>query len=257
MRRLAATVLTSIALVGVAHAKPKPDKAPAKKAEPLPGPDDKRRIIGILDVTVDGVPPDIAAQFQANLESQLDSREYWLAPQARMHELLSNSTKWSEGCVVGPCLMEVKVQTGAEVVLLAAINGDGTSFGYVVTLVRTDTGRFVAQEAERCDVCTVNEALTNATLAAVKLVTSLPDKLPDEAAEQHAAMDLATKKLEHDKVVIKHRHRKLATILGLSGLAIAVGGAALYFTQDHASYGLATAAAGGGLMVGGLVALSF
>jgi hypothetical protein len=256
MQRFAATLLTLLALVGMAHAKPKPDKPEPTKSEP-PGPGDKRRIIGILDVQVAGVPPDVAAKFQTKLEEQLDSREYWLAPQARMHELLRNSTKWSEGCFIGPCLMEVKIQTGAEVVLLAAINGDGTSFGYVVTLMRTDNGRYVSQEAERCDVCTVNEALTNATLAAVKLLTSLPDKLPDEAAEQHAAMDLATKKLEHDKVVMKDRHRKLATVLGLAGLAVAVGGAALYFTQDHANYGLATAAVGGGLMVGGLVALSF
>src|SRR5690349_7146258 len=111
MQRFAAALLLLLALVGVAYAKPKPEKQEPAKSEP-PGPGDKRRIIGILDVTVDGVPPDVAAKFQSKLEEQLDSREYWLAPQARMHELLSNSTKWSEGCIVGPCLMEVKVQTG-------------------------------------------------------------------------------------------------------------------------------------------------
>ena len=63
--------------------------------------------------------------------------------------------KWTEGCVVGACLSEVRAQTGAELVLLAALTGSGTSFGYVVTLVRTDTGRVLAQESDRCDVCTV------------------------------------------------------------------------------------------------------
>ncbi|HUS30166.1 MAG TPA: hypothetical protein VMZ53_16780 [Kofleriaceae bacterium] len=218
---------------------------------------DPRRVIGILEVRVDGVPRDIAAQFQKNLEAQLDSREYWLAPSARMHELLSNSTKWSEGCVVGPCLMEVKVQTGAEVVLLAAIHGDGTSFGYVVTLVRTDTGEYLAQEAERCDVCTVSEALTSATLAAVKLVTALPEKLPDEAAEHRAQMDRVTKTAAHDKTGMQQHRKTLGTVLALSGIAVAAGGAALYFTQDHSSYGLATAGVGCGALVGGLVTMTF
>lgn len=274
--RLPLALIALVAATGVAHGKPnkkpkpKPDPVepapppepekkpdpPPKPATPPPGPGDKRRIIGILDVHVDGVPAEVAAQFQNNLEQQLDSREYWLAPEARMHEMLANSTKWSEGCVVGPCLMEVKVQTGADVVLLAAINGSGTSFGYVVSVIRTDTGQYVAQESERCDVCTVNEALTNATLAAVKLVTSIPDKFPDPMAEQRAAMDLSTKKYEHDKVVVQSHHKRAAMIVTLTGIAVAVGGAALYFTQDHANYGLATAAAGAGIAVGGIV-LSF
>jgi hypothetical protein len=219
--------------------------------------DSKRRIVGILDVRVDGVPREIAAQFQTKLEAQLDSNTYWLAPASRMHELMGNSTKWTEGCVVGPCLAEVKVQTGAELVLLASITGSGTSFGYVVTLVRTDTGRYLAQETDRCDVCTVNEALTNATLAAVKLLTSMPDKLPDEAAEQGAAMDLATEKLERDNRHLEHHHTTLGLMLAIGGLAVAAGGAALYFTQDHSSYGLGTAAAGGGLAIGGVAVLAF
>ena len=50
--------------------------------------------------------------------------------------MMANSTKWTEGCVVGACLREVETQTGADLVLLAALTGAGTSFGYVVTLVR-------------------------------------------------------------------------------------------------------------------------
>lgn len=252
----------------VAAAKPRPEPAPAepatadkaaaaKPASSRPVAGDRRRIVGILDVRVDGVPKEIAAQFQTNLEAHLDSRAYWLAPMSRMHEMLANSTKWTEGCLVGSCLGEVKIQTGAELVLLAALTGSGTSFGYVVTLVRTDSGRMLSQEADRCDVCTVNEALTNATLAAVKLVTSVPDTLPDEVADNHAAMDLATHKLEEDKNELHHHHKAVGIGLTITGLAVAAGGAALYFAKDHSNAGLATAAAGGGLAIGGLLVLSF
>lgn len=223
------------------------------------GPDDKRpagrRIIGILDVHVDGVPRAIAAQFQKNLEAKLDSSAYWLAPQQRMKEMLASSTKWTDGCVVGSCLQEVKVQTGAEVVLLASISGSGTSFGYVITLVRTDTGRFVAQETNRCDVCTVSEALDGATIAALKLVTSLPEKFPDEQAAQQAA--LAQTKLEQEHKRTKKRVRIIGFTLTLAGLIAAGTGIALYLTQDRPDYALVTAAAGAGLATGGVVTLTF
>jgi hypothetical protein len=118
----------------------------------------------------------------------------------------------------------------------------------------------LAQESERCDVCTVNEALTNATLAAVKLLTAVPDKLPDEAGEHRAQMEAEQEKeakVAAEKRGMHNHHHKVALGVTLTGLAIAAGGAAVYFTQDHASYGLATAAAGGGIAAGGLLVLSF
>src|SRR4051812_7948960 len=249
MRRTAAGAFALMFVAAtVASARPKradpttvekPVEKPADKPEPPPpGPGDRRRIVGILDVRVEGVPAEIAQQFQTGLEDQLDSRAYWLAPMSRLHDMMANSTKWTEGCVVGVCLNEVRAQTGAELVLLAALTGSGTSFGYVVTLVRTDTGRMLAQESERCDVCTVNEALTNATLAAVKLLTSVPDKLPDEAADNRAAMDRQAKKLEGDKNGMHHHHKRVALAVTMVGLAVAATGAAVYFVQDHPSYAL-------------------
>lgn len=251
----ARVLVTLLALLAGANAGP-PEKVAAAKTQ-RPAGDDRRRIIGILDVHVDGVPRGIAAQFQKNLEAQLDSNAYWLAPQRRMKEMLANSTKWTDGCVVGACLREVKVQTGAEVVLLASITGSGTSFGYVVTLVRTDTGAFVAQETDRCDVCTVSEALSSATLAAVKLVTALPEKFPDTQAEQKAAFDLTKKELVSDQAQTKSRHGIIGLTLTLTGVVAAGTGIALYVTQNQPNYALATAAAGAGLALGGVVVLTF
>lgn len=218
---------------------------------------DKRRIVAILDVRVTGVPDQIAAQFQTDLEKQLDSNEYWLAPRARVTELMANSTRWTEGCVVGKCLNEVRVQTGAELVLLAAITGANTSFGYVVSLVRTDTGQIVSQASDRCDVCTVNEALTSATLAALELVTAVPDTLTDETAAANAR--IARMAATHATTLAKSKRRHRAVAIGtvLTGIVIAGIGSALYYVADRPTYALATAAAGGGLMVGGVLALNF
>ena len=221
--------------------------------------DDKRRIVGILDVRVEGVPKEIARSSRATSRSSSTAASTGSRRSARMREMMANSTKWTEGCVVGSCLAEVSAQTGAELVLLAAITGSGTSFGYVVTLVRTDTGRMLAQEAQRCDVCTVNEALASATLAAVKLLTAVPDKLPDEAAEASAAVDVATGKLAAPSRSRAERHnRKLGIALTLVGVVAAGAGMTLYFSPPIAPpTRSAIAGLGAGTALGGVAVLTF
>lgn len=265
------TALLVLLAASTATAAPKkgPKKEPPppapKEAEPPPPPPPpvvtppprtaNQRIVGVLDVRVEGVPPEISAQFQQQLETQVDTKRFWLAPRSRMHEVMSNSTKWTEGCVIGTCLGEVRRQTNADLVLLAALTGQGTSFGYVVTLVRTDTGRVLAQESERCDVCTVSEAVANATAATVKILNAVPDTLPDEGKAHAYEVAAATEKGEHDVAEAKHHSHAVATGILITGLAIAAGGAGVYFANKNAGIGMA--AAGGGLVLGGVFALSF
>ncbi|MDB4955341.1 MAG: hypothetical protein JWO36_2910, partial [Myxococcales bacterium] len=216
---------------------------------------DPRRVVAVLDVHVDGVAPEVAAQFQSSLEAQVDAKHYRLAPRARVRDSMANSTRWTDGCVVGICLAEVKAKTGADLVLLAALTGSGTSFGFVVTLVRTDTGRVLAQEAQRCEVCTVNEVLAGSTLATIKLLDAVPDSLPDDSTNHE--VERAKQPLQHQMTRARHHHRVLGATLTFTGIAVAAAGIALYATQNHATYGVATAAAGGGLALGGVVSLAF
>jgi hypothetical protein len=234
-----------------------PPPPPQEAAKPSPpGPDDPRRTVAVLDVAVNGVPNEVKEQFQASLDAQVDPKRFWIAPRARIRELMANSTKWTEGCVVGACLAEVKVQTHADLVLLVALNGSGTSFGSVVTLVRTDSGHVLSQESERCDVCTVNEALTTATLATIRLLNAVPDKLPDDAADHRAAAD-ATGAAGAE--LRKHDHRRvtIAKTVTAAGVALAVIGAVIYVADGHSHFGVATATAGVGLAAGGVVVLTF
>ena len=242
---------------GIVHAEPRP--APAATAAPAQGDPDlsaavgeHRRVVGILELRIEGMPDEVKESFQRGIEQQLDSRRYWLVGRARMKQLMLRSTRWTEGCFVGKCLTEVKAQTGADLVLLAALTGAGTSFGYVVTLVRTDTGQVVQQAADRCDVCTVSEATSKATQAAVGVVATAPE-LPDGGAGLGERVDHARQAASsHD------RHAAHVGIaLTAVGLATAAGGLALYLTQGRPSYAALTAVGGGGLAAGGLVVLAF
>jgi hypothetical protein len=211
----------------------------------------------VLDVRVEGVAPEIQAQFQTGLEAQLDSKRYWLVGRAKMRERMAQSTKWTEGCLVGPCLSETRVQTGSELMLLVALTGSGTSFGYVVTLVRSDTGSVLSQQSDRCDVCTVNEVMTKATLATIELLSAIPDNLPDEKAARQLAIDAAVKPARTKVIELATAQHRAGVRITLTGVVVAAIGTAVYLAENRANYGLAIAGGGVGLALGGLVVLRF
>ena len=222
------------------------------------GPGD-RQIVGILDVRVEGLAPDIAAQFEKKLEEKIDAKRFYLATRARMREAMTRSTRWAEGCVIGTCLRDVKAQTGAGIVVLAALSGSKTSFGYVVTLVRTDTGRVLAQESGRCDVCLVTEAMSQGAATIVRLLREVPQVLTDDDQVKAAQVDLAAAPLRARVDALEdadRHHRRLGIALTVVGLIAAGVGVAVYATTDHDA-GLATAAGGGGLAASGLFVLAF
>ncbi len=240
--------------------KPEPPKPVPSKPAPVPDrpPPESRRMVGILDVRVDGVSDDLKAKFEQQLEQQLDTNQYWLSNRAQMRERMKFSTKWTEGCLVGDCLVEVRTQTQAQLVLLAALNGSGTSFGYVVTLVRTDTGRVLAQKSERCDVCTINEAMTEATLATIALLNEIPTALPDDAALKATALKNVVGINKRELAAQRRARRRIGKALTITGLAIGLGGtAAALLIMDHPNWAIATAGVGGGLATGGVVVLTF
>jgi hypothetical protein len=209
-------------------------------------------IIAVLDVRIDGAPPDVGAQFQKALDAQVDPKHFFVAPRSRIHEIMASSTRWTDGCDVGPCLQELRNRTRASIALLASLTGSGTSFAWVITLARTDSGNVVAQRAERCDVCTVDEALRNATRAAVDLLSAVPEPLPDEHPAPPAPAPI------DDKAAATH-HARTVTGIGLlvAGVAAAAAGTAVYYAENHSNVGLGVGGVGAGLLVGSLVTFTF
>jgi len=237
-----------------------PPPPPEPAAEPQPKPGDKRRSIAVLEVKLgEGVPADVAQQFQHDLDKMVDPQHYFLAPRYAVHELMTNSTHWVDGCVLGPCIREVRTQTQADVALIASLTGSGTSFGSVITLVRTDSGRVLSQEIRRCDVCTISEAVKTATQTAIAQLSGIPEVLPDDTAVTRDAVDATRapleKKIEQLERDSHHGGTGLAMLIG--GLAAIGAGIALYELENHASYGVTAAGLGAGLALGGVVVLTF
>lgn len=239
----------------VAAPAPPPDGVGAHSR---PGFADRRSIISLLDVRVEGLSADVRDSFRSELEQHIDNKRFWLANRGYMKSRMLGSTRWTEGCLVGPCLAELRAHTGAELVLLAALTGSGTSFGYVITLIRSDTGNVVDQASDRCDVCTVSEVIKKATLAMIEVLNDVPDKLPDEAAEQSAKIDRAVGEVKAELAARDRHTTRLGVTLLAVGLAGAITGGALYMLDDsRPSYALATAAGGLAMAAGSVIVLRF
>ena len=126
---------------------------------------------------------------RAASRSSSTASTYWLAPRSRMHEMMANSTKWTEGCVVGSCLAEVKTpdrrrpraarrahRLGHELWLRrhARAHRHRPRARAGVRALRRLHGQRGARPARRSPT--------------VQLLTAVPDKLPDEAADAQAAL---------------------------------------------------------------------
>jgi hypothetical protein len=256
--------LGTTAHAGPANKKPAPPSAvpatqPAPPPEPppppLPGANDPRMVIAVLDVRIDGTPPDVGVQFQKALDAQIDPKHFFVAPRSQIHEIMASSTRWTDGCDIGPCLQDLRKQTRASIALLASLTGSGTSFAWVITLARTDSGNVLSQRAERCDVCTVDEALRNATRAAIDLLSAVPEPLPDEHPAPPPRDD--SQPLEAKLAAMHHTRTTTGIGLLVAGVAAAAAGTAVYYGDGHSKAGLGVGGVGAGLLVGSLVTFTF
>jgi hypothetical protein len=238
--RAALALVTALSIAGAIPARADGAAATTRPAVP----NDRRKIVGVLEVRVDGVSTTAAEKFETGIEDGLSSTEYWVATRKRMREILAGSS-WSEGCVVGPCLAEVKRQTNADLIVDAYFEGTGSSYRFVVTLIETGAGSVVAQVADHCDVCTLTEALDTAALDTIGLV--------------NGANDTPIKAPPHTPATIDHpgrRGSRRASLLLFAGAALAGGTAAYFFHADKRDLGYAGAGAAVGLGVGGFAALA-
>lgn len=193
-------------------------------------------VVGLLEVRGDGVEDVVVERFAAAVEDGLAGADaYTPAPRSRMVEMLAQST-WSTACLVGPCLTEVRNQTGAVLVVTAGIAGSGQSYRYTITVVETEHGAVVGQVSEACPACTLEDLAAQATIDTIEVIASVPppDALPAEAEPA------PVRGRRHARTL-----RRTAVVFG--GLAVLGAAAAFYFhdkDRDEVSYPLFGAAAG-------------
>lgn len=222
---------------------------------------DKGEIVGILHFEASGVSPTAARAFEDSIERGLTDNGYQVAPRKRMMQMLGPSS-YAPGCLFGACLEEVHRNTDVRLVLVGRVSAVGPAYTIVMSLLDTRLGRPMSQVVERCEVCTVEEAITTATLVVVSLTEGAGGAVLDPAAGGGTLGKLPDFKAqleEREKQIASRRRSMLSSALFFFGAAVLAGGAGAYFVAtDQRDRGLPALGAGGAFAVasGTLLVLS-
>ena len=208
-----------------------------------------RDAIGVLEVRTYGVSEAAGEKFEQSVEETLADVGFRVVRSGAVQEKLREGD-YVPGCTFGPCMREVNRLTGLRRVLVARVQGVGQSYSVVVSLVETESGQLVSQVAQSCPVCTVEEAISTATLAVVELITAR------EAATGPAPANGAAGggPSDPDRAAAGRRVRRAGWILlGVGVAAGAVGGTLLATGERDA--GLPLVAGGGAFALSGITSL--
>ena len=211
--------------------------------------------IGVLEVATRGVSEAAGDKFEQSVEETLAGVGFRVMRSQTVQEKLAG-TNYIAGCTVGPCMKEVLARTGLHRVLVARIQGNGQSYSVVVSLVDTATGELVSQVAQSCPVCTVEEAISTATLATVELLTARPRSAEGKRARAMARAARDSERAAGDATLERRqaRARRFGWVFLVGGAAAAGLGVGL-IASDRREVGSASAGLGGGLAVAGVTAL--
>lgn len=245
--RLFLIIVAALLVPGAAHAggasakggktakRNKSAKGANSPKDPRPAhPDTDKEMIGILHVATEGVSSAAGAKFEESVADGLGLVGYKVAKTRPIRDYLARSD-YTEGCFFGPCLREVFITTRIRLVLVARIQGEGTSYSYVISLLDTRTGELTAQISSDCVPCTTDEAIGTATTATIALVrgdAGAGAEVADPLAGPTGAIDLEARDeppTDLSMRIERGRSRVGATGWVLLGAAVIAGTAGGYF----------------------------
>ena len=215
-------------------------------------------IVGILAFSADGVSKTAARMFEEAIEKALTDNGFGVAPRKRLTDMLANSS-YKVGCTFGPCLAEVHRNTDLRLVLVGQVHGVGPSYTFVFSLLDTRLGRPTSQVADMCDVCTLEEAITTASLAVVALVNGAGTAVVDPSLGPTSRGQLPDLRgqIQHLDREVAHRQRRLrqAAVFFYAAAALAGGAGAYFLSNDYQRRGYPLVGGAGAFAVAGTTCL--
>ena len=211
-------------------------------------------LVGLLSVSTEGVSQEAKDGFISSVENSLNLAGFRVVPNTTLHEVLADSD-YVDGCTFGPCLKAVYARTRVRLVVIARISGVGSAYSFVVSLLDTRTGRVRSQNAENCPVCTVDEALLQASNVVVSAVTGTGGAKVGDNPRQRGTVA----PLEPGNKGAANRRTAGRVGLALLGLGVAAGAAGGYLlsTEERDDAAYAGLAGGAAFAVSGLTIILF
>jgi hypothetical protein len=211
-------------------------------------------LIAMFPVETVGVSKTARDKFEQGVEEGLRGVGFQVMRSDSLGKAMAASSSFVEGCDFGPCMRAVYDATHVRLVLVARIHGIGRSYSFVVSLIDTRTGQQTSQVARACPMCTVEDAITTATLATIELVTGMGDATVTDPGAGPIGNRLSAQTIAPSAVA---RERRLMRRTGWAMVGLGVGLTGLGLALRDHDHGPATATGGVALGAAGGVVLLF
>jgi|GEM_PF-1996385 len=187
--------------------------------------------VGIFRVDIDGVSKTAADKFEQSLEEGLTGTGFRVVTRDKLRKGLKGELV--PGCYFGACLKPIYKHLKIRLVLVARITSAGPNYNFIVSLLDARSGMPTSQVADRCEVCTLEEAIASATLAVIALATGTgtakvtdPVEGPTRAADLpglRATIAQLQHRVHHNAALRRRRRQYGWLFVGLAVLAANVG----------------------------------
>ena len=209
--------------------------------------------VGVLEVVAPGMPVAAVEKFEGALVEGLEGADFTVTPRDKFVAELRKGA-WVEGCSFGPCATQVYKVTGIKLALVVRVQGAGSSYTFIASLIDTQTGHLRAQAKRQCAACSVNDAELEAAMLGGELRSALLG-----GAEKSAGADSTNSAGAGLWKQAQSRRSSLRTTSYVFlALGVAAGGAGAYFmSDDDSDAGLPLVAGGGAAVLAGITMFVF
>ena len=205
--------------------------------------------VGILELQASGVPEAALERFELALVDGLEGANFEVKDRDKLVNTLKRGS-FVEGCNFGPCLRQVHADTGVELVLVARVQGLGSSYSFIASLVDTRTGLLATQVSRSCAACSVDDAALTASMLGSDLLLERTNKKDGAKAPRSGVAKSSGPR--RSAAESRRSSLRVASYLFL-GASLAAGAAGGYLWYDgNEDKGVPLVAGAGAGFVGGL-----
>lgn len=125
--------------------------------------------VAMLELTGTDVPEEALKRFEESLHEGLEGAGYEVKSRSKIAAALKKS-EFVSGCTFGPCMRVLRQVTGVDRAVVVHVQGLGSSYTFVASLVETKRGRLEVQVSETCAACSIDDAAATASMVGSSLL---------------------------------------------------------------------------------------
>ncbi len=207
--------------------------------------------VAMLELTGSDVPEEALKRFEESLHEGLEGAGYQVKSRSRIAAALKKS-EFVTGCTFGPCMRVLREVTGVKRAVVVHVQGLGSSYTFVASLVDTAAGRLVVQVSETCAACSIDDAAATASMVGSSLLLKQADPKSGAGDSGLTSSSATAKGASSGGTGLR-----VASYVFMGASVVAGAAGAYFLADDDRDRGLPLVAGAGAGFVGGFTMFLF